>query len=61
VGDDSLQIAPLIDDQEMRTGATTGVTYWEGAVRITDSGDKSPKGLGYVELTGYAGAFDAPI
>jgi predicted secreted hydrolase len=61
VAGESLEIHTLLDDQEMRTGATTGITYWEGAVKITGRGDKSLKGLGYVELTGYAGAFDAPI
>jgi predicted secreted hydrolase len=62
VGDDTLHIEPLLDDQEMRTGASTGVTYWEGAVTITATDNEKPlKGLGYVELTGYAEAFDAPI
>lgn len=61
VGDDTLQITPLVDDQEMRTGASTGVTYWEGAVSIAAADGKSLKGLGYVEMTGYAGAFDAPM
>ncbi|MBW2356549.1 MAG: carotenoid 1,2-hydratase [Deltaproteobacteria bacterium] len=61
VGDEIFQIKPLLDDQEMRTGASTGVTYWEGAVNISAADGKSLKGSGYVELTGYAGAFDAPI
>jgi predicted secreted hydrolase len=66
-----LQIAPLsidvkitsnLPDQEMRTTGSTGVTYWEGSVSIEGTKDKLPvKGEGYVELTGYAGAFDAPL
>jgi predicted secreted hydrolase len=51
-----------IADQEMLTQATTGVTYWEGSVSINGSVGKHPvKGSGYVELTGYAQAFSAPM
>jgi len=61
-GDETLEIQPLLDDQEMRTGASTGITYWEGAVKIAAPDKGKPlKGLGYVELTGYADAFDAPM
>jgi predicted secreted hydrolase len=66
-----LQIAPLsidvtitsnLPDQEMRTTGSTGVTYWEGSVAINGTKNKqSIYGEGYVELTGYAGAFDAPL
>jgi predicted secreted hydrolase len=66
-----MQIAPLsidvkitsnLHDQEMRTTGSTGVTYWEGSVSIEGTKDKLPvEGDGYVELTGYAGAFDAPL
>ena len=66
-----LQIAPLslnvtitsnLQDQEMRTTGSTGVTYWEGSVAINGTKNKkSINGEGYVELTGYAGAFDAPL
>jgi predicted secreted hydrolase len=66
-----MQIAPLaidaritshLPDQEMRTTGSTGVTYWEGSVSVEGIKDKQPvKGEGYVELTGYAGAFDAPL
>jgi predicted secreted hydrolase len=66
-----LRIAPLgIDlkvdakfvDQEMRTLDSTGVTYWEGSVAVAGSKNgQSIKGEGYVELTGYAKPFDAPI
>lgn len=46
----------------MRTAQSTGVTYWEGSVSI-DGRVKGAKvgGNGYVELTGYADAFEAPL
>ena len=51
-----------LSDQEMRTQATTGVTYWEGSISINGSAGKHPvKGSGYVELTGYAQSFKAPM
>jgi predicted secreted hydrolase len=51
-----------LSDQEMRTQATTGVTYWEGSISINGSVGKHPvKGSGYVELTGYAQSFKAPM
>jgi predicted secreted hydrolase len=51
-----------LSDQEMRTQATTGVTYWEGSISLNGSVGKHPvKGSGYVELTGYAQSFDAPM
>ena len=66
-----MQIAPLsidvtitsnLPDQEMRTLGSTGVTYWEGSVSIDGTKNRRPvKGEGYVELTGYAGSFDAPL
>lgn len=45
---------PLVRDQELRTTNSTGVTYWEGAVRLRDSMTGAFAGRGYVELTGYA-------
>lgn len=46
-----LRLEPLLLDQELDTRGSTGVVYWEGAVRV--SGDGGEAGLGYVELTGY--------
>jgi len=31
----------------------TTVSYWEGEVRVTDRGDGTPRGEGYLEMTGY--------
>jgi predicted secreted hydrolase len=50
-----LTLTPALRDQELVTAASTGVAYWEGAVRITGSAAGHPiAGQGYVELTGYA-------
>ena len=51
LGDREFEIAPLFDDQEHDTRASTGTIYWEGAVRALRDG--KPVGLGYLELTGY--------
>ena len=57
-----LSIDANLSDQEMQTSASTGVTYWEGSVSISGSAAKHPvKGMGYVELTGYAEPFRAPM
>lgn len=52
----SLRVRASIDDQELRTAESTGVTYWEGSVVIAgSSSDKPVRGRGYLEMTGYAG------
>ena len=58
----TLNIRSNLADQEMQTPGSTAVTYWEGSVSIegTVSG-LSVSGHGYVELTGYAARFDAPL
>jgi predicted secreted hydrolase len=48
-------LAPTLDDQEL-ANTSSGVSYWEGAVDARDSVTQRPLGVGYVELTGYAGA-----
>ncbi|RTZ48130.1 carotenoid 1,2-hydratase [Candidimonas sp. SYP-B2681] len=47
----TLELAPLMDDQELDSQATTGAVYWEGAVTAKRDGQKI--GQGYLELTGY--------
>jgi predicted secreted hydrolase len=49
-----LTLTPTVLDQEL-ANTVGGVSYWEGAVDVTDA-SAHPLGLGYVELTGYAGA-----
>lgn len=44
-------LEPLLDDQELDSRATTGIVYWEGAVRASTGGRRV--GSGYLELTGY--------
>ena len=57
-----LDILPAIDDQEMRTPQSTGVIYWEGLVDAAGRrGGRPLEGQGYMELTGYAEAFEAPL
>jgi len=52
-----LTVTPEVADQEMRTGRTTSVTYWEGLCRYEGRRSGRPvTGHGHVELVGYAGA-----
>jgi predicted secreted hydrolase len=50
-----LVLVPTVLDQEL-AGLTGGVAYWEGAVDVRDAASGRHAGVGYVELTGYAGA-----
>ena len=57
-----ITITPNLADQEMHTSETTGVIYWEGSVSASGNKGGNPvTGAGYVELTGYARQFDAPM
>lgn len=52
----TLRLTPRLLDQELRTEASTRVTYWEGAVAVEGQRQgQALAGEGYVELTGYAG------
>ncbi len=54
----SLELRPLLPDQELITTNSTQVTYWEGAVAVSGTFRGQPvTGHGYVELTGYAARF----
>ncbi len=46
----SLTVQPVVDAQEVEARATAGFNYYEGAIRAVGS----TKGVGYMELTGYA-------
>jgi len=51
-----------VENQELDARLTTGVTYWEGAVRAEGTRAGVPvTGKGYVELTGYALGRDSMI
>ena len=53
----SLDVRAAMNQQELHTPASTGVTYWEGAVDVAGQGGGSAvRGRGYMELTGYSGA-----
>ena len=50
----SLNIVPVIADQELDTRGTTMIVYWEGACDVSGhAGDREIKGNAYVELVGY--------
>ncbi|MGO4306737.1 lipocalin-like domain-containing protein [Cupriavidus sp. RAF12] len=50
-GEFTLELIPLMDDQELDSRASTGAVYWEGAVTALRGG--KTVGRGYLELTGY--------
>jgi predicted secreted hydrolase len=50
-----LLIRAVLSDQELRTNASTGVTYWEGSTVIAGKDSRNFIGRGYLEMTGYAG------
>ncbi len=51
-GNREIELAPLLDDQELDAGDVARAVYWEGAVRALQNGKQI--GRGYLELTGYA-------
>lgn len=52
LGERTITLRPLLDDQENDARASTGTLYWEGAVRAFDERGQAI-GRGYLELTGY--------
>jgi predicted secreted hydrolase len=51
-----------VDDQEMKTSETTGVTYWEGSVSVAGfMNGLTVSGTGYTELTGYVEPLKVPM
>lgn len=52
----TLDVTAALDDQELRTGRGSGVTYWEGAIDVRGRHrGRAVRGRGYLEMTGYAG------
>jgi predicted secreted hydrolase len=49
----TLSLVPVMRDQELAN--VGGTSYWEGAVDVRDPRTGASLGVGYVELTGYAG------
>ena len=51
-----LSVTAALDDQELHTEQSTGITYWEGAIDVAGQvRGRAVKGRGYLEMTGYAG------
>ena len=51
-----LRLSTPVENQELRTERSTGVTYWEGTVDVEGTRAGRPvRGRGYLEMTGYAG------
>lgn len=48
------RVQGLADAQELDNRARTGTVYWEGISRVLDEQGRSV-GVGYLEMTGYAG------
>ncbi|MGE3276785.1 MAG: lipocalin-like domain-containing protein [Vicinamibacterales bacterium] len=51
-----ISVRAAVENQELRTPESTGVTYWEGAIDIDGSrAGRDVGGRGYLEMTGYGG------
>ncbi len=48
------EVRALLDAQELNSRASTGTVYWEGLSELLDAQGRRV-GLGYLEMTGYAG------
>lgn len=54
-----LLVRTRLENQEMRNTDDTGVEYYEGSVAVEGTrAGRALKGLGYLEMTGYAGALN---
>lgn len=59
---EELEITPSLQDQELVKQRDTDVTYWEGTCAVSGHKDGKPiRGEAYVEMTGYAEAFNKRI
>ncbi len=57
-----LTVSPALLDQELRLTKMGALDYWEGACTIQGKvGDAGVTGVGYTELTGYAGALKSGL
>ena len=57
-----LQAKAEFPEQELKTQASTQVTYWEGSVTITGTvAGQAVNRRAYLEMTGYAKRFDKKI
>lgn len=52
-----LDVSTPLEDQELRTAGSTGISYWEGLIDVSGrTGGRPVTGRGYLEMTGYAGS-----
>ncbi len=57
-----VKIVAAVKDQELTAERTTGTSYWEGAARVAGTIEgHAAKGVGYVELTGYANSMGGQL
>ena len=57
-----LALKPTFNQQELAAKRSTDVSYWEGSCNVGGTfGKENVKGVGYVELTGYAQPFKTDI
>jgi predicted secreted hydrolase len=49
------ELGALLDAQELDARSSTATIYWEGLAELIDPASRRRIGLGYLELTGYAG------
>jgi predicted secreted hydrolase len=57
-----LEVVPRMAQQELTTGRSTQVTYWEGAIDVKGANNGTTvTGRGYMELTGYAERFSKKL
>ncbi len=52
----AFELRALLDGQELDSRNSTGTVYWEGLAELRDGAGRQRLGLGYLEMTGYAGA-----
>jgi predicted secreted hydrolase len=53
----ALDVTTPIDDQEMSSDRSSGITYWEGLIDAAGRSRGTPvRGRGYLEMTGYRGS-----
>ncbi len=51
-----LSVNAAVDDQELHTEQSSGISYWEGAIDVGGQMDgRAVQGRGYLEMTGYSG------
>jgi predicted secreted hydrolase len=57
-----LRVKAALPNQELRTAASTGVTYWEGSIELDGTtANREVHGRGYLEMTGYDGERMGPM